>query len=337
MTAQKLTINQIILIAILLGLGVFLFISLNSFINPALGAIIFYVIGLPFHKRLMKYKFSPTMAALTVILGLFLIFIIPISLISYALFNKLYGYLQQPEEFINQFKLLLAYIKERFDIELLNEENIEKIKEFASAFVGNIVVGLFSILADLAMMAFFLFYLLYSHKFIEEKIIQYSPLELDTLNQFKKELDGQVFSNVIGSPMLALLQSIAAIGGFYFLDVPEPLFWGFMCGIFSFIPFVGSALIWIPASFVLISQGNTGYGVGLLVYGTVVITNIDNVFRFVLQKKFADVHPVITILGVIMGVDFFGISGLIFGPLLISIFLILLKAFLKEYVVVNKS
>jgi predicted PurR-regulated permease PerM len=103
-----------------------------------------------------------------------------------------------------------------------------------------------------------------------------------------------------------------------------------MCGIFSFIPFVGSALIWVPAAVLLLASGNTGYGIMLLAYGALVITNIDNVFRFILQKKFADVHPIITVLGVIFGVNFFGITGLIFGPLLISIFIILLKLFLEE-------
>jgi predicted PurR-regulated permease PerM len=62
-----------------------------------------------------------------------------------------------------------------------------------------------------------------------------------------------------------------------------------------------------------------------------VITNVDNVFRFVVQKKLGDTHPLITFFGVIVGLDLFGFIGIIFGPLLISYFLILLEIYKKEY------
>jgi predicted PurR-regulated permease PerM len=72
-------------------------------------------------------------------------------------------------------------------------------------------------------------------------------------------------------------------------------------------------------------------GFAIVIYGVLIISTIDNIFRFVFQSKIADVHPLITILGVIFGLKFFGVSGLIFGPLLISYFLIFIKMYQKEY------
>ncbi|HRS40237.1 MAG TPA: AI-2E family transporter, partial [Bacteroidia bacterium] len=72
-------------------------------------------------------------------------------------------------------------------------------------------------------------------------------------------------------------------------------------------------------------------GVAILLYGILVISVVDNVFRFVFQKKFADVHPLITEIGVIVGLQLFGVPGIIFGPLLISYFLIMLRIFREEF------
>ena len=104
-----------------------------------------------------------------------------------------------------------------------------------------------------------------------------------------------------------------------------------MLALFSIIPLVGTAIIWAPVGLFLIASAETWQGVGLLVYSAAIITNIDNVFRFIIQKKFAEVHPIITVLGVIIGLNLFGLPGLIFGPLLISYFLIFIKMYQNEY------
>jgi len=82
----------------------------------------------------------------------------------------------------------------------------------------------------------------------------------------------------------------------------------------------------------MLSLGKQWQGIATLVYGIVVIGNIDNVMRFVIQKKFADVHPLITVFGVIIGLQLFGLPGLIFGPLMISYFLLGVKIYRKNYV-----
>lgn len=131
--------------------------------------------------------------------------------------------------------------------------------------------------------------------------------------------------------MLALIQGIFAAVGYWLFGLQEPVFWGLMTGFFSFLPVVGSTLIWLPAAIYQLSIGMTWQGVAILLYGILVISVVDNVFRFVFQKKFADVHPLITVIGVIVGLQLFGVPGIIFGPLLISYFLIMLRIFREEF------
>jgi predicted PurR-regulated permease PerM len=83
--------------------------------------------------------------------------------------------------------------------------------------------------------------------------------------------------------------------------------------------------------FLLLSTNQNWQGMGLLTYGVIVISNVDNVFRFVLQKKFANVHPLITVFGVIIGIQLFGLPGFIFGPLLISYFILGVKIYQSAY------
>jgi predicted PurR-regulated permease PerM len=99
----------------------------------------------------------------------------------------------------------------------------------------------------------------------------------------------------------------------------------------SVIPIVGTAVIWLPVTAYLFVINHTWQGVFMLVWGAIVLGLTDNVVRFMLAKKMADVHPIITVLGVIMGLKYFGLAGLVFGPVLISYFLILLKIYYLEY------
>jgi predicted PurR-regulated permease PerM len=144
------------------------------------------------------------------------------------------------------------------------------------------------------------------------------------------ELKNQTFSNALGSPLLALLQGLFAWGGYAIFGLSDAFFWGMMTGFFSLMPLVGSALIWAPAGLYQMTAGTAWQGVGILLYGLIVIGTVDNVFRFIFQKQFANVHPLITVFGVIMGIKMFGVPGLIFGPLILSWFIILIRIYRED-------
>jgi len=107
---------------------------------------------------------------------------------------------------------------------------------------------------------------------------------------------------------------------------------GIITGLFSFIPLVGGALIWVPSALLLFTKGYEYQAMALLLYGVFVISMIDNVMRFAFQKKFADVPPLITVMGVILGIKLFGLPGMIFEPLLISYFLLLANIYKEQFI-----
>jgi predicted PurR-regulated permease PerM len=100
---------------------------------------------------------------------------------------------------------------------------------------------------------------------------------------------------------------------------------------------VGTMIIWVPLVAYMFATGNDFYATGLTLYSFIITGNVDYVARITLMKKIGDVHPLITILGVIVGLNLFGFVGLIFGPLLISYFMVLVKIYINEFVVVKNA
>jgi len=325
-------LKQIVALSGIIILGGFLLYTLSGFVPAFLGSVIFYVICSPLVLFLMKkLKFKKGLAVSITLILSFLVIIIPVFSLTYLLVNKLTTILSGTDSFYSEIQKLNAYVNTKFGLDILAPENILKIQTGLTNFIPNLLGQTLSILADIAIMYFILFYLLYAESSMEMSIVRFLPYKKENAHLFAKELVSQTYSNVIGSPLLAIIQSCFAIFGFWIFGLNEPVFWGLMCGFLSFIPFVGSALVWLPAGIIMAAGGSLGYGIAILIYGVVIISNVDNIFRFVLQKKIADIHPLVTVFGVIIGLQVFGIPGIIFGPLLISYFLIMIKIYRTEY------
>lgn len=325
-------IKQLAALSGIVILGIFLIFTLSGFIPAFLGAVIFYIMCSPFvHFFTKKTKMKRSLAIVIVLVLSFLVIIIPTFSLSYLLISKVSAMLSQSHNFILQLQNLNAKIYSDYGVNILTNENIFKWQNDIANLIPDILGQTLSILADVGIMYFILFYLLHTDSDKEKSIFRFLPFKKGNVHLFAKELITQTYSNVIGSPLLAIIQAIFAIFGFWIFGLNEPIFWGIMCGFLSFIPFVGSAMIWIPAGIIQMSSGAHWQGAAILIYGLVVISNVDNIFRFVLQKKIADVHPLVTVFGVIFGVKWFGIPGLIFGPLLISYLLIMIKIYRMEY------
>jgi predicted PurR-regulated permease PerM len=325
-------VKQLLALSAIIILGAFLFFSLTGFISAFLGAVIFYVTCSPLMRFFhLKMKMKKGLSAFLVILLSLIVIILPVFVFGNLLISKLTSLLSGNTTILIQIQNANAYVKEHIGFDVLSPENLLKIQDMISQLIPNLLNQTLTVIADLGIMYFILFYLLYAEYDFKNGIIKYLPYTEENSELFAKELSAQTYSNIIGAPLLAVIQGVFATIGFAIFGLNEPIFWGVMCGFFSFIPFIGTSLIWIPAGLVQLSMGESWQGIGIIIYGFLVITNIDNVFRFILQKKLADIHPLVTVFGVIMGVNWFGLPGLIFGPILISYFLIMIKIYRMEY------
>jgi predicted PurR-regulated permease PerM len=141
-----------------------------------------------------------------------------------------------------------------------------------------------------------------------------------------------VKANALGIPLISIIQGLTATLGYFIFGVKEWALWGFLTGVFAFFPIVGTMIVWVPLVIYTFVSGNSAMGIGLLLHSVIVTGNIDYVARITIMKKIGDVHPVITVLGVLVGLGLFGFIGLIFGPLLVSYIIVLFKIYMNEFV-----
>lgn len=326
-------INSYFFLGIILLFAVFILFSLTEFFTAFLAAIMFYVLSKQFVEWLVKKKhWKKSWAAILVIIISFFIILVPVSLLAAMLFTKVQtvaGNMQT--DLIQPLQNLDTFLQQRFHFMLISEKNIAQAQSILTEFISSLLNQGINLVGSIAMMYFFLYFMIVNINRMEAAIIVYLPFGRNRIQLFGEELKAQTFSNAVGVPLIAVVQGGFAYFSFLITGVPEPGFWAVITGFASILPIVGTGLVWIPMGVYLILTGLTWQGVFILIWGVVVLSSMDNVVRFILAKKMADVHPVVTVLGVIIGLKYFGITGLIFGPLIISYFIILLRIYYTEY------
>jgi predicted PurR-regulated permease PerM len=186
-------------------------------------------------------------------------------------------------------------------------------------------------------MFFVLFFMFTGGRAMEQTVKQFIPLHQDSVIALAQETKHMVKANAIGIPLISIVQGFAAWLGYLIFGLNDALMWGFLTGVFAFFPIVGTMMIWVPLVIYLFSQGLTGPGTGLLIYSLLVTGNVDYLARVSLMKKIGNVHPLITVFGVIVGLQLFGFMGFIFGPLVFSYVIILIKIYAHEFVDPNRN
>ncbi|MGQ0535750.1 MAG: AI-2E family transporter [Methanobacteriota archaeon] len=159
-----------------------------------------------------------------------------------------------------------------------------------------------------------------------------SPLDPRREENIVTEAGATLRAVFLGQLAASLSQGIAGGIGFFLFGVPNFFFWAFAMMITSVLPIVGPAIIWLPASLYLFIAKGPVYGVGLLVYSLVVISNVDNIVRGRVVGQASGLHPGLTAVAAIGGLTFFGFVGFLMGPLAIAIFLLLAKFWREEFV-----
>ena len=240
--------------------------------------------------------------------------------------------IQDPTILMSNLNKIDQFVHDRFKFDLLSTNNVEKLPGIATNIGTKVLGGTLSMVLNVVLMYFILWFMLVKAKEMEASVRTRLPLKNTNVEKLIKEVKGMVISNSVGIPVLAVFQGILAAIGYMIFGVEEAVLWGIITGIASVVPFVGTMIIWLPIALLAFAKGDTVNGWWLLLWGAVVIGSMDNVIRFILQKYMADVHPLITVFGVIVGLNLFGFLGLIFGPLLFSLFLLLVRIYNDEFI-----
>lgn len=327
-----LRLKQISFYLLLIALGILILAQLSAFIPAFLGAVTFYVI---MRRSMMdmvyKRKMKKSLSATILIIVSILVVLVPLWVFTSLVGHKITDAAKHSNQVLSLVHHFSDVIQERYGLVILSDDNINKASTMIANMLPNILGATFNTLTSLLLMYFMLYFMLTQCKEMEASLIKYIPLKDENVIWLGKDLQELTFNNAIGVPLIAVMQGIVALVGYFIFGVPDPLFWFVLTVFGSMIPLIGAAAAYVPLSVLLFVQGPTWKGVAVLAYGLLVVGLTDNVFRFALQKKLGDVHPLITVFGVVLGISLFGFIGLIFGPILISLFVLLVRIYVNEF------
>lgn len=320
--------RNIIILIIVIVLGAILLYAMRGIYGAFLGTFVMYTLFRNINIFLIeKWRWPRPVSALFIIILSVFIIVLPFVGIGTMLVNKALE-LQKNPEWINR---LIIAINDFTGDKLGKPDLIKEQLEASAAYLGGLLTavlgGAANVFLEVSVMYFILYFLFINYKGFENSFIHYMPFDEENATVFGEELKNMTYSNIIGQTLIAIVQGAFLALGFWIFGAKDAFFWGVICAILSFIPLLGPPLIFVPASVILLSQGMTWQGIGLLVWGFGLVINIDNVLRFVIAKRVGDIHPIITVVGVVIGIPLFGLMGLVYGPLLLSYFLIAVKIY----------
>lgn len=324
--------REVLLIVSILGLLFFILYGLSGYFTAFLGSIILYILFLPVYRYITeKLRWKAPLASILIILLSFVVIVLPFLFLSVLLTDKIVYYSSHYNEVLNWIKQVEDMVGVKLQDKATIESIVGNVGSVASQLFPSLVTGALDMFIILGLMYFLMYYLQIYNRRLNQMVFKFLPFGEDTIVALTDELKASVNANVLGLGIISLVQATLVGLGFLLFGLPDPLFWGLISFFAAFIPVLGTPMVWGPGAIYLISTGHMGAGVGLLVYGTVLVMNIDNVLRLYIVKKMGDTHPLITIIGVVLGIPLFGILGLVIGPLMISYFLILIKVYEHEY------
>jgi predicted PurR-regulated permease PerM len=330
MQQSKIRQNSYLLLLVVFGL--FIASQLLGFLSGFLGALtLYFFLRKPQAHLERRYNFTKLKSTLLLLISSFVLIVIPAGLILGMVTARIADVVSHSEEVLQSINVFITAQEHRFGFEILTPENLKQATAWITTAATSMVGVVASSFATVAVMYFVLYFMLLNRRSLEAWFYEYLPLEDNHIALIGKELNSLVVSNAAGIPATAFVQALLALICYAILGVDDLLFWFCATAIAAIIPLVGASIAYVPLAVMQYTSHHETNAWVILIFGLLVLGTVDNLVRLYIQNKWGDAHPLITIFGVIIGVNIFGFMGLVFGPILISLFILLVKIYMREF------
>ena len=323
--------RYVLLVASLLGLAALMLLGLAQYLTAFLAAGILFVVFRPWWVALVhKRRWNARLVTIGILLVTVVVLVVPFYALSSLLLDRLLEFAKNPE----QIMVVVHRVEKAAGLRLAEQLNVRQVllqgAARVSSWLPTLASSALNFLVIVGLMLFTMYYMFMQETYFMLGLHRYLPFRNETLRELGEALKNNVHANVLGQVLVSLVQGVLTGLTLWFFGVPDSLFWGVVAFFAAFLPVLGTPLVWGPAALYQFSQGANGQALGILLVGAIVIMNIDNLLRIVLAKRMGDIHPLITLVGIVLGVELFGIIGLVVGPLLVSYFMVLMEVFRRE-------
>ena len=329
--------TTIIFLSVLLLIALALSVVItSSFLKPFAFAIILAVVFYPAHERLLRWnKRRVGSSALLSTVLLILIFGVPSCIIALLAANEALAaahYLGRRSVEEGGFATMVMTIADRpiryvghwvdlskYDLRAMISSNAQKASVILVGFGANLLSGVARFITDALITFVVVFFLFRDGAQWAYRAGGLLPLSPEQVARLYKNVSDTIIANVYGMLSVGVAQGVLTGVAMWIVGMQSSLLWGLAAGFASIIPVVGAALIWAPVGVYLLFTASVWKGIFLLLWGTLVISSIDNVIRPWVVGGRVELHPLVLLFFIFGGVEAFGFLGLFLGPVVASV------------------
>ncbi len=319
-------VKRTVVAGLILSIFVLAFLVIKPIIIPIILGLLFSYIFTPVYKLSQKVIKNKSISAFLLVLIIVLIVVIPVIYFVPSIVNQIFSIYTMVQN-MNFSKIISGFVKtSSVSAIAINIDSIAG--QFFSTVLNQfkeVLINLPSLTFQFAVFLFTFYFATRDGDKLGDYIRSLSPLSKTTELRFLEEFRGITNAIVFGQIFVGLAQSISLGIGLFVLGVPNVIFLSFIAFLLSIIPILGAWLVWLPTAIYLLSINRIFAGIALLIYGAFFVSLIDNFLRpYILSKK-SNLPIAISLIGTIGGLFFFGIVGLLLGPLVLAYALIIIE------------
>lgn len=319
-------------VACFIGMILLAFLIVKPFLVAVLASIILTYVFYPIYRRVNKVIKNKNLCASLISLLVILMIIGPTLFAANAIINESVNFYHnvndiEIEEISHAFS---RYFGENIDLNFYFKEIVNNVSIAIMTGTSDFLLSIPQKLIVAFVVFFIMFYLFKDGDKLVAKVKRELPLKESHKASIAKKFNNMIYAMVYGLIVTAVIQGTIGAIGLWVFKVPSPILLGIVMIILAILPFVGAWLVWFPAAILQILRGDSFNGIGLLLYGFFIVSTIDNIIRPRLIGRRANIHPVLILLGVLGGIEMFGLIGIILGPLILAIFTVFLDIYLSE-------
>lgn len=319
--SERRGMTHTIAVLAIIVLGYLLFLVVRPFLTPLVFAAVMVVVFEPLHARLER-RLSPSAAGAISTLAVVLVIIVPAVLIAGRIVNEtidLAGNIRTLS-----FDVLMARAQSHaarwgVDLEQVLRNGAQQLAGRVGLFASRVFTNTWALFIGVVVAILAMFFMFRDGQRLLHVVVSAAPMPTARTRSLVDDLGGLIRSNIAASLLAASIQGTLGGLAFTWFGLPAPVLWGAVMGVLCVFPFVGAWLVWAPAAAVLAISNRLWDAVFLVVIGLAVVHPVDNLLRPAIVAHSTKLNGLLVLIGLLGGVQAFGASGLVLGPMLISI------------------
>ena len=317
-------------------MGFFLFSAAVPLLAGISGAAIFYVLFKPVYLGLLKRLGGrKTLSAVLVMLLSLVLIIVPIAYVMYLSLLEM-SHLLADVEALQAMEAAIVPAAASVGYPYTGiadfiQAHMEAIVSIAGGMAVVVINNIASISINVVVLYLIFFYALTENEKMGKAIGEMIPFSEKNAHRLMEEFTAAIRTTVIGNGAACIVLGVLLAAGLVLFGAGHFFFWTLVGTVMAFIPVIGIQIIWIPAGIFYLVTGNYTAGAGIIIWGAFLSYAADGFVRQRVQKNVGEMHPLISLLGLMIGITYFGITGIIIGPMILAVFILLVKMFKEEY------